>query len=300
MTATDDVLRNQARGITGALIVSGSVVLFTVEMWWLAWQRPVSHLLAYTTVGLGVVLFVTRSSGFRVEEEGESGDGEGDERTDDGSGTRSSGGDQSKYDPRRLVVSFAQLVLQSVAAALLVLFVYGIIDRSTPAHVVGRMVLIQVVPLGFGAALSNRLLAASKEHAESVESHSLPGNLAVFAAGAIFFALPLAPSVEMNILATSTGWRRLAALVVLSLVTTYLILYELEFRGQSARRLGRDRAVLIHASQVCIVYAVGVVVSALLLWGFDNLTYVLAVDVQKVLVLAFPTTVGAAAAEVVL
>jgi len=223
VTAVHAVLRNQARGVTGALIVSGSIILFTVEMWWLAWQRPVSHLLAYTVIGLGVVLLVTRSSGFRVEEEGDRGDGavpdgeSADTETDgesveeqpddDSDGPESHGGDRTQYDPFRLAVSFAELVFQSAMAALLVLYVYGVVDLSTPLHVVGRIVLIQVVPLGFGAAMSNRLLRETEDSSESVESHSLAGNLAVFAAGAIFFALPLAASVEMNILAASAAGR---------------------------------------------------------------------------------------------
>jgi putative integral membrane protein (TIGR02587 family) len=277
------VLRNQVRGITGALVVSGVTILLTVEMWWLAWQRPGSHLIVYTVIGLGVVLFITRSSGFRVEEEDQ---------------------DNPEYDPVRLSANFAELVLQSVTAAIIVLFAYGVIDSSTPPHVLARTALLQVVPLGFGAALANRLLHEAEDEAEddSAEQQSLRGNVAIFAAGAIFFSLPLGASIEMNLLASNAGWPRMAAIVAMSLVMAYLILYELEFRGQSRRRSEerRLREMLTHAGQTCIVYAVGVVVSVLLLWGFGYLTYSLAVNVQKIVVLSFPTTVGGAAARVIL
>ncbi|NHN48992.1 DUF2391 family protein [Halostella sp. JP-L12] len=283
MTTTGLVVRNQVRGITGALVVSGVTILLTVEMWWLAWQRPASHLIAYAVIGLGIVLFITRSSGFRVEEEDE---------------------DNPEYDPVRLTVDFAELALQSVVAAVVVLFVYGVMDLSTPAHVVARTALLQVVPLGFGAALANRLLHEAEDEGEDddAERRSLRANVAVFAAGAIFFSLPLGASIEVNLLAMYAGWPRLAAVIAMSLVVAYLILYELEFRGQSRRRSAERklREMLAHAGQTCIVYAVGVGVSVLLLWGFGYLTYSLSVNAQKVVVLSFPTTVGGAAARVIL
>jgi putative integral membrane protein (TIGR02587 family) len=282
MTTVSRVLRNQVRGVTGALVVSGVTILLTIEMWWLAWQRPASHLIVYTVIGLGIVLFITRSSGFRVEEENE---------------------DNPEYDLARLTVNFAELVLQSVFAAVGVLFVYGVLDLASSLHVVARAALLQVVPLGFGAALANRLLhEAEDDEEDSAEQQSLRANVAIFAAGAIFFSLPLGASIEVNVLAANAGWPRLAAIVSMALVMAYLILYELEFRGQSRRRSGERklREMLTHVGQTCIVYAVGVAVSALLLWGFGYLTYSVTVDVQKILVLSFPTTVGGAAARVIL
>lgn len=274
----DRVVRNQTRGITGALIVSGVTILLTAETWWLAWERPAFHLILYAGVGLGVVLLITRSSGFRVEEEG-----------------------GAEYNLLRLGADFAQLTLQSVAAAFVVLFMYGLVDFSTSAHILARMALLQVVPLGFGAALANRLLHEMEdEEDDTAERTSLLTNVAIFAAGAIFFSMPLGASIEMNILAASTTWGHLAAIIVVSLLAAYLILYELEFRGQSRRTVDREWAALIHAGQVCIVYVVGTVVSVVLLWGFGYLSYSLTVDVQKVVVLSFPTTVGGAAARVIL
>jgi len=46
LAGTDtDILRNQARGITGALLVVGLAVLYTSEMWWLAWRLPIEFLI---------------------------------------------------------------------------------------------------------------------------------------------------------------------------------------------------------------------------------------------------------------
>ncbi|MFC7141850.1 DUF2391 family protein [Halosimplex aquaticum] len=280
MTEVSRVVRNQTRGITGALVVAGVTILLTAETWWLAWERPAAHLIVYSVVGLGVVLLITRTSGFRVEEEDES---------------------TAQYHPLRLAVDFAQLVLQTLVATVVVLWMYGIVDSSSPPHLVARMGLMQVVPLGFGAALANQLLHEMEDQGEqTTERRSLPTNVAVFAAGAIFFSLPLGASIEMNILAASAGWLRHGAIVAVSLATAYLVLYELEFRGQARRTVDHEQAVLLHAGQVCLVYAVGLAVSVVLLWGFGYLSFTPATDVQKVVVLSFPTTVGGAAARVIL
>lgn len=282
MTSVDRVLRNQVRGVTGALVVSGVTMLLTAELWWLAAERPPSHLIVYAVVGLTVVLLVTRSSGFRVEEEGDR--------------------DPSRYDPVRLGVDFAQLVLQSVVAAVGVLALYGVVDSTTSPHLVARMVLLLVVPLGFGAALANRLLRETQEQRDrdSADEQTLRENVSVFAAGAIFFTMPLGASLEMRVLATTAGWARLAAVLVTSVILAYLILYELEFRGQSRRTRDWRWAEPTHVGEACVVVAVGAAVSTLLLWGFGYLTYSPVVDAQLVVVLTFPTTVGGAAARVVL
>ncbi|MFC7196103.1 DUF2391 family protein [Halosimplex aquaticum] len=70
--------------------------------------------------------------------------------------------------------------------------------------------------------------------------------------------------------------------------------------GQARRTVDHEQAVLLHAGQVCLVYAVGLAVSVVLLWGFGYLSFTPATDVQKVVVLSFPTTVGGAAARVIL
>lgn len=64
----EEVLRDQGRGVVGALIVSVEL-LFTMEMWWHGWELPTEWLAAYTLVGLAVVLAITRPIGFQQEEE---------------------------------------------------------------------------------------------------------------------------------------------------------------------------------------------------------------------------------------
>lgn len=124
------MLREQGRGITGALMVLGLTLLYTVETWHLAWRLPMGLLVAYAVVGLAGVSAVTDAVGFQ---------------------------DEGNRSLRRRVVEFAEIVLQSFLAAYVTPFAMGVTDLGDAPITVVRLGLIELVPLGFGAA-ANRLL----------------------------------------------------------------------------------------------------------------------------------------------
>lgn len=265
-------LNEQGRGVVGGLLVIGLADMYTMEMWWHGWQLPAWLLLSYGVVGLGLVLAVTHFVGFR------------DARTDDGGPVI--GG---------LVRDFAELVLQSLLAAALVLVLFGVVDASTSPLVLVRLLVGLVVPMGFGAALANALLTGEKEG----EMTQFPKNLGLFAVGATFVVGPIAPTEEMTLIAAHAGYGRLAALVVASVLASYAIMFELEFMGQ--RRRVSDRATFSLATEAVQAYAVALVVAAGLLGSYGHfLGSPAGVWVQKSVVLGFPGTVGASAAQVVL
>ena len=85
---------------------------------------------------------------------------------------------------------------------------------------------------------------------------------------------------------------------VFSLVVVYLALYQLEFKGQAGRSRSEWK---FETGTTFIAYAVGLVVSAFLLAAFGHFREAtVSVMVQETLVLAFPASLGAAAAEVVI
>lgn len=268
-------LREQGRGVAGALIVLGVSFAYTIETWWLAAEISTTRLVGFVIFGLAFVLPVTRAVGFREE----------DESATDVTGRTSP-----------LYVEFAEVVFQGLFAGYGLLFLLGVLDLNVPPAVFVKTGLIQVVPLAFGAALANELLSGEQEE---VPEAPFPRSIGVFAIGAIFFAAPVAPTEEVQILAVRSGWVRIGTLLVVTLLVTYLILYELEFRGQSLRLAGRSR--LWQVGQTCLVYTIGLVVGVSLLLvlgdtGSDPVT----VWVQKSVVLGFPSAVGASAARVVI
>lgn len=267
------VLRDQGRGVVGALIVSIEL-LYTMEMWWHGWELPAEWLVVYAVVGLGVVLLITRSVGFRAEEAGH------------------------RVNVRRLVRDFTELLLQSFVTAYAVLLLFGVIDFDAPLLIVVKLGLLFVVPLGFGAALANTLLQASDEE-EYEADRPIYRRVGVFAVGALFVSMTVAPTDEMPLIAAYAGWTRLGLILILSVLVAYLVLFELEFRGHHARTA--DRSKLDQWGQSFVTYAVGVVVAVSLLAAFGHFRQSPpAVWVQMSIVLGLPTSLGASGARVVL
>jgi putative integral membrane protein (TIGR02587 family) len=268
-----ETLRNQIRGIIGGLLVVGLPVLYTIEVWWLGWRLPMVHLVGYAIGGLVVVLVITRNIGFRTEDE-----------------------DDTTTGPVQLLTAFAELVFQSFVAAYVVMFAFGIADFNDSLDTVARLGLIYVVPVGLGAAISNLLL---REPSGEIQEATFPQNLPTFALGALFFSYAVAPTQEIEVIATQAGWMRLAAIVALSVLVIQLVLHELEFRGHSSRIEARTG--LAQLGTTCIVYLVSVVVSIVLLASFGHYGgSPPVVWVQQTIVLSFISSTGASAGEVVL
>lgn len=267
------VLRDQGRGVAGALLVVGLSFLYTMETWWLAWELPMGYLVAYAIAGLGVVLLTTRSIGFRSDEK---------RRTD-----------RNLFD---LLTSFTELLLQSFVTAYLVLLLFGVLELGDSLSTVVRLGLIQVVPLGFGASLANVLLRDSGEDEPELR---FPRNLAIFTLGALFVAFPIAPTQEMEKIAGYMTWHRAPLVIVASVAVSYLVLYELGFRGESRRTEQHSKRYQLGTGFV--VYAIAAAVSTVLLVAFGHhLGATPTAVVQEVVVLSFLATVGASAGEVVL
>jgi len=268
-----DVLRNQIRGITGALLVVGLAVLYTSEMWYLAWRLPMPYLIVYALLGLVAVLALTRSVGFRKEDES-----------------------KTTRGVLPLVRAFSELVFQSFVAAYVVLLVFGVVTVGDSLDIIVRQGLIHVVPLALGASISNRLLS---ESSGEIQEATFPQNLPTFALGAVFFAFPVAPTREVQLIAVRAGWSGLAVIVVLSVLVVQLVLHELEFRGQSSRIEARTWPTQFGTT--CIVYLTSVVVSVVLLASFGHFAdSPPVVWVEQTIVLGFISATGASAGEVVL
>jgi putative integral membrane protein (TIGR02587 family) len=233
-----------------------------------------SHLLVYAVVGIGGIVFLTHAIGFRQEDRIAS---------------------PESAPGVALAVESAEILFQSFLAAYVGLVVLGVLTLDDSLGTAVRLGLIEVVPLGFGAALANHL--GMTDGAHDYEAY-LPRNVAVFTIGALFLASTIAPTQEIELIAVQIGWLRTLSLGLLSVVVTYLALFEFEFRGQKERSERSRRA---QAGMTLVAYAVGVVVSIGLLTAYGHFIGVgVAVMVQQTIILAFPASLGAAGAEVVL
>lgn len=77
-----------------------------------------------------------------------------------------------------------------------VLLVFGIIDLGEQPILVARLGLLFVVPLSFGAALSNAVLKETEE--EKGSERPLYSHLGVFAVGAVFVSMTMTPPTKCH------------------------------------------------------------------------------------------------------
>lgn len=267
-------LREQGRGFVGALFAVGITFLYTMETWRLGQTLPMSHILVYAVIGISGIVTLTHAIGFREED-------------------RIASSDSS---PKlALIVESAEILFQSLLAAYVGLFLLGILTLDDTIGTVVRLGLIEVVPLGFGAALANQLVMGDERH--GYENY-LPHNVAVFTVGALFVSSTIAPTQEIEVIVTQIGWLRTLCIGLLSIALTYITLFELEFRGQRGRI---DRSRTKQVGTALTAYAVGVAVSIGLLAAYGHFIGIgFPLMVQKTILLAFPASLGAAGAEVVI
>lgn len=178
------------------------------------------------------------------------------------------------------------------ASVLLVMF--GVVDWNAPPREALGMVVLQAIPGGMGALLARRQLAGGGGGDGEEEDASYVGELFLMAAGALFFALNVAPTEEVILIAyKATPWHALA-LIVASVALLHVIVFEAGFAGQE--EADHPLKAFAHFTLPGYAIALGISLFALFLFGrveghsLEGLT-------QTVLVLGFPASVGAAAAR---
>lgn len=179
------------------------------------------------------------------------------------------------------------------AAALLVLF--GVVRGDTAPREALGMIALQAVPGAMGALLARRQMAGDKARGDGDEdAASYLGELFLMAAGALFFALNLAPTEEMILIAYKATAPHALALVAVSIVLLHLIVFEAGFAGQEEA----DHPLKAFFHYTLPGYAVALGVSLFVLYVFGRTDgHSLSGVVQAVVVLGFPAAIGAAAAR---
>ena len=276
--------RAYLRAITGGLLV-GLPLLVTMEVWEAGATLPSWKVLVVFVVGYLIVVGFNALSGFRQE------------RTF-----------------RELVIDATQGMGLSVVVAAFALAVLGRLDPSlAPSVIVGRVAL-EAIPVAFGMSLAATLLGGGANSDSNGSSDDRPekgdppvgslGRLLVAAGGALYFALNVAPTDEVRILAANASSWLLIVIVLVSLLTSLAIVFHAEFRGGRSRPPGGRHPSLLRdpldspLGETLAAYALSLLVSALLLWSFG------VADgagpraiVGQVVVLAFIGSFGAAGAR---
>ena len=199
-------LQDILRAVSGGFIFA-TPLLYTMEMWWIGTTAELWKLLLFLGVAalISFGLARSRSGGFKEE--------------------------TSRFASLEQAVDGVAIGL---VGAVIVLTVLNRIQLGDPLGSVLGKVIVQAVPLSIGAAVANAIFgphgerSREGEEAERRSAESGQAFIADFGAtiiGAIFLAFSIAPTDEVPTLAAELDYAHALALIALSLLLTYIIVF---------------------------------------------------------------------------
>lgn len=267
--SNQEYLIGVARAFGGAIIFAFPL-LMTMEMWWLGFYLDRSRLLLFLVLTIVILIPLCSIVGF----------------------------ERSRNFADKVVDAFVAFGI-GVIASVVMLSVFGILSVDMPSSEVIGKIAVQAVPASIGAAVARGQMGrAGSESEEEPNIRSYFGELFLMLAGAIFLAFNVAPTEEMVLIAYKmTAWHALA-LILLSIAVLHAFLYSLGFAGQKQRR--GDASFSLWVSSSLAGYGVALLVSWYMLWTFGRTDgNSLEQIAMMVVVMAFPSALGAAAARLI-
>jgi putative integral membrane protein (TIGR02587 family) len=260
-----------ARAFGGALIFS-LPILMTMEMWWLGFSMNEFKLVLLMLLTIPLLIGLSHYMGF-----------------EDTFGLKDDALD-----------AFVALAVGFVAGAV-TLSLFSVIGSGMSAHEIIGKISIQAVPGSIGAMFAQSELGGKEEKKEEKKRHAgYGGEIFIMAAGALFLAFNVAPTEEMVLIAHQMSAWHSIALALVSLLVMHAFVYALEFQGTAEIPPGTP-VWSIFLRFTIVGYAVALLISLYILWTFGR-TDGLAVHqiISILVVLGFPSAVGAAAARLIL
>lgn len=268
-----DVWVGLARAFGGAIFFS-LPLLMTMEMWWLGFYMDRWRLLLLMLVIIPVLIGLDHYSGFRD--------------------TSSWGED---------VVDGLVAYGVGIVASAAVLVLLGVLTPEMPPHEWVGKIALQSVPAAFGAVLASSQLGGDEDDERSEDAAAEGGygaELFLMVAGAIFLAFNVAPTEEMILIAFRMSAWHAIVMIVVSLGMMHAFVHSVGFHGTHSAPEGvPEWSVFLRFTVVG--YALALVVSAYVLWTFGRFdSGGQALLAMETVVLAFPASLGAAAARLVI
>ena len=267
--------RQYLTAIAGGILV-GLPLLWTMEVWDDGAVLGAAKLLVLLAIGFAVVVGFNSLAGFRRD------------RT-----------------WLALMVDSIEAMGMSVAVAALALAALGRLDPALGVPTLVGRIAIETIPVAFGMSLAATVMGQSTgdKGGPTGESTTLGplGRLLVAGAGALYFALNIAPTDEVRILAAESSPVQLLAAVLAGLGIGLAIVFYSDFRGglglgKHDRRWPLENPV----GETVAAYTLALLISLVLLWAFGS------VDganphavVAQVVMLAIVASFGAAGSRLI-
>ncbi len=260
------------RAFAGAVIF-GLPLLMTMEMWAIGLFVEPLRLLLFIALNFIVLVVLSRFGGF----------------------------EKTATLLEDILDALAAYAVGLVSAAI-VLAAFGLLTSAMPLDELVGQVAIQCVPASFGAMIARKQLGdgqVDEDPRRAKRSAHYGAQLFLMLAGALFMAFNVAPTEEMMLIGYKmTAWHALA-LILLSLALLHGLVFAVGLAGQEAPPQGYGPLRLFMTFTVP-GYAIALLVSLYVLWTFGSVDGApLATVTQTVVVLSFPSAIGAAIARLV-
>ena len=264
------LLKDTGRAAGGALLFSLPMMM-TQEMWQLGYTMPDVRLLVLVALILPLLMELSRQLGLQHS---------------------------SDWRQNLLEALYACAVGAAVSAAILVCF--GVLDAAmSPRETIGKVAL-QAVPAAIGALLARSQMGSGAGDRIGDREETYAGELFLMAVGALFLGFNIAPTEETILISfRMTPWHGIAT-VLLSLAIMHGFVFAVGFKGGS--EIEPDTPWWAAFVRFTLPgYAVALTISLAVLWMFGRTDDTSLMEiVMATIVLALPSSVGAAAARLIL
>lgn len=267
-------LKDFTRAFSGAYIF-GIPLLFTMEMWWIGEYAELWKLLAFLLVALAANFGFSYAAGFKRE-----------------------------HGLDAALQQAVEAVAVGIVAAIVMLLVLNRIGPGDPLDSFVGMIVIQAVPLSIGASVANEIFGRRGERQREGEHdgsklkpwQELFSDVGATVIGGIFVGFSVAPTEEIPMLAAGLDFAHLLALIGLSLLLSYAIVFASGFDGAIPEGLFQKPV-----TETALAYVVSLLVAGMSLYFFHQIEGgdPLRSIVEQTLVLGLPTTIGGAAGRLV-
>ncbi len=265
------------RAFSGAFLF-GIPLLFTMEMWWLGEFVALWKMLLFLLVAFLVNVHLAYFAGFKQE---------------------------SAFHTS--VGQAIDALAVGAVTSIVVLLVLNQLSLDEPPRVIAGKVILQTVPLSIGASVANLLLRP--DESREGDDGGQPGDpwratlndLGATIAGGLFLGFAIAPTDEIPMLAAEMQAFHELAIIALSLVLTYAIVFESGFDPQGPAT-GTEGPFNLPITETVFAYLISLAVAFVLLFLFNHIEggEPLSTLLSQTLVLGLPVAIGGAAGRLVI
>jgi putative integral membrane protein (TIGR02587 family) len=276
-TQLDDIIRGASGGF-----LFGTPLLYTMEVWWIGSQISTPIMLVILVITFLVVFLLNRTAGFRKT--------------------------KSKKLVDNLIDSVEAMTIGIVCASLLLVLLKEIQVGTSLNEALGKIIL-ESVPFALGAALADGFLSGdrwsfsdSEDDSKKSESDRLNSTLSDIGAtliGATIIAFNIAPTDEIPLLNAAISPPELLAIIIASLLISYVIVFEAGFTTQQKRQ--QQQGIFQRPSSETVAsYLISLVAAACMLFFFNRLTFEdpWTLWLSYTIILGLPASIGGAAGRI--